>query len=86
MTHPDLAALIPVHKQDPNITKVNGWKMPAKNLFKKLRERTSGRVLQMDGVNPADCNPSKQPALGAWKKINIKPKQTDMFIELEFPG
>ncbi|CAN7746466.1 hypothetical protein LJR220_002210 [Bradyrhizobium sp. LjRoot220] len=86
MTHPDLAALIPVHKKDPNITKANGWKMPAKKLFRKLRERTSGRVLQMDGINPAGCNPGKQPALGAWKKIRIKPKQTDMFVELEIPG
>jgi hypothetical protein len=25
MTSPDLVALIPVHKEDPNITKKNGW-------------------------------------------------------------
>ena len=36
MNIPDLVALIPVHKQDPNIKKKNGWKMPAKNLFKRM--------------------------------------------------
>jgi hypothetical protein len=45
MNHPDLVAFIPVHKKDPNITKKkNPWKMPARNLFKRLKERT---------VNPA---------------------------------
>ena len=34
MNRPELVALIPVNKKDPNITKANGWKMPAKNLFK----------------------------------------------------
>jgi hypothetical protein len=33
MSSPDLCALIPVRKQDPNIKKKNGWKMPATNLF-----------------------------------------------------
>jgi hypothetical protein len=56
MNHPDLTALIPVNKKDPNITKVNGWKMPARNLFNRLRERTSNRVLQMDGVNAPNCD------------------------------
>ena len=26
---PDMVALIPVHKQDGNVKKKNGWKMPA---------------------------------------------------------
>jgi hypothetical protein len=39
MTHPDFAALIPVDKQDPNITKPNGWRMPARNLFNRLAEK-----------------------------------------------
>lgn len=86
MTHPNLVALIPVHKQDPNITKPNGWKMPATNLFKKLVERTHNRVLQMDNVNPPECNPAKDPAKSSWQKVGIKPKITDLFIELEFAG
>ena len=84
MKHADLVALIPVHKKDPNITKKNGWKMPATNLFKNLVASTSNRVLQMDDDNPASCDPKKEPAKSSWKKVNIKPKITDFFIELEF--
>ncbi|WP_137045818.1 MBL fold metallo-hydrolase [Pseudolabrys sp. FHR47] len=84
MTNDRLVALIPVHKQDPNIKKKNGWKMPAANLFKKLKEQTSGRVLQMDGDNPQDCDPKKNPAKASWKKAGIAPKITDLYIELNF--
>jgi hypothetical protein len=79
----DLIAFIPVHKKDPNITKVNGWKMPAKNLFRRLAEKTSGRVLQMDGVNPPECDPEAQPAKAAWNKVGIKPRMTETGIEIE---
>jgi hypothetical protein len=79
----NLVALIPVHKKDPNILKQNGWKMPAKNLFKRLKERTGGRVLQMDGLNPDGCDPDVQPAKGSWKRIGIKPHITDIGIEIE---
>jgi len=84
MNHPDLAALIPVHKKDSNITKSSGWKMPARNLFKRLVEKTSGRVLQMDGVNPESCDPGKKAVAMAWKSLGIKPKQTTLYTELEF--
>jgi glyoxylase-like metal-dependent hydrolase (beta-lactamase superfamily II) len=86
MTHPDLVALIPVHKQDPNITKTGGWKMPAHNLFKVLKKRTKNRVLQMDGVNPASCNPAKNPAKASWAKLKITPKTTKMYVELTVKG
>jgi beta-lactamase superfamily II metal-dependent hydrolase len=84
MSHPDLVALIPVDKTDPNIKKPNGWKMPARNLYKRLRERTSNRVLRMDGANPDACNPGKEPARTAWREAGIKPKQTSLYVELEF--
>lgn len=80
---PELVALIPVHKKDPNITKANGWKMPAKNLFKRLKEKTNGRVLQMDGVNPPECDPETNPAKAAWKKVGIKPRITDIAVEID---
>jgi hypothetical protein len=86
MTNSKLVALIPVHKKDPNITKKNGWKMPAKNLLKHLIAKTSNRVLQMDGKNPPSCDPGKEPAKSNWKLVGIKPKVTDMFIELAFAG
>ena len=83
MKHPDLVAFIPVHKQDPNITKKNGWKMPAENLFVKLKEKTSNRVLQMDDDNPPECNPTKEPAKSSWAKTGIKPQVTDVCVEIE---
>ncbi len=86
MNNPELVALIPVHKKDPNIAKPDGWKMPARNLFKRLREKTSNRVLQMDGVNPATCDPKKDPASSSWAATGIKPKQTSLFTELRIGG
>jgi glyoxylase-like metal-dependent hydrolase (beta-lactamase superfamily II) len=85
MRHPHLAALIPVHKKDPNIKKNGGWKMPARNLMKRLVERTSGRVLQMDGVNPPACDPRKG-AKKAWQQAGVRPKITPLYIELEIAG
>jgi hypothetical protein len=83
MEHPELVALIPVHKKDPNITKQNGWKMPARKLFKRLVEKADHRVLQMDGVNPASCDPNREPAQSAWKRIGIQPRITELFVELD---
>lgn len=68
MKHPDLVAFIPVQKQDPNITKENGWKMLAEKLLRRLKEKTNYRVLQMDGDNPPECNPTKEPAKSSWAK------------------
>jgi beta-lactamase superfamily II metal-dependent hydrolase len=86
MGDPNLVALIPVHKKDPNITKKNGWKMPAKNLFKRLKEKTNNRVLQMDNVNPPECDPARNPAKEAWKKAGVKPRITDFSVEIEIAG
>lgn len=84
MTHLDLVALIPVHKKDPNIAKQNGWRMPARKLLRKLREKTSNRVLQMDDAPAFNCNPGKEPALSSWKRCGIKPKVTPLYVELEY--
>jgi hypothetical protein len=86
VTHADLVALIPVHKQDANIRKTNGWKMPARNLFRRLVEKTEGRVLQMDNDDPPECNPNAGPAKAAWKRVGIKPQITDLYIEVEITG
>jgi hypothetical protein len=86
VNHPDLVAFIPVHKQDPNIRKVNGWKMPATNLFQRLTEKADHRVLQMDNENPPECNPAVNPAKAAWARIGITPRVTDMAIELDIGG
>ncbi len=86
MTNPDLVACIPVHKKDPNITKENGWKMPARNLFRRLKTATANRVLQMDGVNPPSCNPTKGAAKAAWRRAGITPKITADYIEVKIVG
>jgi len=84
MNHPDLVAFIPVHKRDPNITKKkNPWKMPARNLLKRIQEKTSNRVLQMDNLNPPECDPSRNPAKVAWNKIGIKPVISNDMIEID---
>jgi hypothetical protein len=82
MRHEHLCALIPVHKQDPNITKANGWKMPARNLLTRLIEKTSGRVLQMDGVQDPRCDRATSAVRDAWAKTGIKLKQTELYFEL----
>ena len=86
MTSPDLVALIPVHKGDANIARKNGWKMPATNLFERIVEKTEGRVLQMDGDNPPDCDPRKNPAKAAWRRVGITPRVTELSIDLDFVG
>jgi hypothetical protein len=86
MSHPDLVALVPVHKKDPNITKVNGWKMPATNLFTHLVAKTDHRVLQMDNDNPPECNPTANPAKAAWKRTGITPVITALSIDLTIAG
>ena len=82
MTHPHLSALIPVDKTDSHITKTNGWKMPAKNLFQRIREKTANRVLQMDGVNPPECDLATKAARDAWAATGMKPVEQPLFIEV----
>jgi hypothetical protein len=72
--------------EDSNIEKKNGWQRPARNLFKRLVERTQNRVLQTDDDNPAECNPNANPAKAAWRRVGIKPVIDDMFIELQIQG
>ncbi len=74
MNHEELVALIPVDKNDPNITKLNGWKMPAKNLFKRLKEKTQNRVLRMDEGFASGCDPVKDKSKSKWKNLPHTPK------------
>ena len=45
MSSPELSALVPVYEEQ---AKRKGWEMPAPALYKKLLEKTSGRILRMD--------------------------------------
>jgi hypothetical protein len=86
MTSPDLVAVIPVHKGDPNIARDGGWKMPATNLFTRIVQKTDHRVLQMDNDNPPDCTPTRSPAKEAWTRAGITPRIADLSIELDIIG
>jgi hypothetical protein len=60
--------------------------MPATNLFKRLKEKTKCRVLQMDNVNPPECNPNKASVKAAWTSAGLKPKVTEFSIEIQVKG
>jgi hypothetical protein len=74
MTHPDLIAMIPVHKQDPNIVKDRGWRMPATKLLQRLMTKTSGRVMQMDNDPPFDPK--------SWVAVDVAPVVEDLYMEV----
>lgn len=82
MQHEELVAMIPVDESDSNIVK-KGWKMPAKNLYARLKEKTKGRILKMDeGI----VDKAKKEVKQAWDNLGGKVKVTDLFIEYEIKG
>jgi len=85
MDHAELVAMIPVDENDGNITKKNGWKMPATNLYRRLKEKTNNRVLRMDKGYDADCDPKKNKT--AWSKLE-KPvlDKDNLFVEYTVKG
>lgn len=85
MEHPELVAMIPVDRNDPHIKKEKGWKMPATNLHKRLKDKTNNRVLLMDNGWDSDCDPNDAAEV-AWSKLPNKPKIKDLYIEYEIHG
>lgn len=83
MSHPELIAMIPVDKNDPNIKKKNGWKMPATNLHRRLKEKTQYRLIRMDDIYDADCDPTtNQKVKEAWEKIPASVTAcNDLYVE-----
>jgi beta-lactamase superfamily II metal-dependent hydrolase len=88
MEHEELVAMISVDKSDPNITKENGWKMPAANLYKRLKEKTQFRVLRMDDGFADGCDPVKNKGKSKWDKLPNKPNvdKKNFFIEYTVKG
>ena len=77
MTHEELVVLIPVDKKDPNITKKNGWKMPARNLYEELKKRSQDRIIRMDeGISTSS----------AWQKLPGTPKKNNLYCEYDVSG
>lgn len=87
MTHPELVAMIPVDISDPNITKVNGWKMPAANLYKRIKELTKNRILRADMVYETDCDPAGAIGQANWgallAKVDITASKTVVTYTIE---
>ena len=88
MEHMELVAMIPVDKTDPNITKKNGWKMPAKNLFQRLKEKTGHRILVMDDGFADGCDPKKNKTQAKWNGVKHTPKikKDDLYVEYVVEG
>lgn len=85
MQHDELVAMIPVDGEDPNITKEHGWKMPAPNLFRKLKEKTQHRVLRMDTGFAKGCELGN--GTGAWGRLPFKPVVKEgMYVEYRVKG
>jgi hypothetical protein len=74
----ELVVMIPVDKNDPNIKKKDGWKMPASKLFQRFKEKSQFRVLRMDDGYAKDCEPKGKK--DQWSKVG-KVEITDLFIE-----
>ena len=84
MDHPELVAMIPVQKTDGNITKKKGWKMPAKNLYQRLKEKTKFRVLRMDDGFADECGLQSRKA--KWGEVRYKPKVERWWVEYVVEG
>lgn len=82
MTSDELVAMIPVDKTDSNITKKDGWRMPAENLYKRLKEKTNYRVLRMDDGFADECNPKRDvKGRSGWGRVKNVAKNTSLFVE-----
>jgi beta-lactamase superfamily II metal-dependent hydrolase len=74
MNHDELVAMIPVDRSDPNIRKPNGWKMPASNLYRRLKQKTKYRVLRMDDGFADECHPKRNHKNSRWDELPFLPQ------------
>ncbi len=63
MTSPELTALIPV---DAVVAGNKQWKMPATALYKRLLEKTTGRLVRSDTLWPADAERPASISQATW--------------------
>jgi hypothetical protein len=84
MQREDLVAMIPVDRKVA-LNKSPPWQMPADALYKRLVEKTSGRVLRSDTGWPSDAHRPASTKEEEWVKtrneadINV----TDLYIDYE---
>ncbi len=83
MSEGNLSALLPTHKDDPNITKtIHPWQMPAAKLNERLLQKTGGRILRHDGVFDGDGDPKTARGKKLWQKVNIEVREESLYYEL----
>ncbi|MEO5889515.1 MAG: hypothetical protein ABIQ31_04640 [Ferruginibacter sp.] len=73
MTSEDLVAMIPVDEEVAKKQGKKGWKMPAEDLYKRLQEKTKGRIIRLDKGNILD-HPEE-----LFQAANPTKKQIDIF-------
>ncbi len=95
MSNPDLMAMIPVDREKAKTRPPNGWKMPEKELFARLIEKTRGRVILADEGNDAElkarCQDNKFLSnvkyLGSFvRDIRASSEAEPLFIEFTLEG
>jgi hypothetical protein len=84
MRSPDLVAAIPVDEEFARNKKPNPWDMPAGALYRRLQEKTKGRVLRTDWRWPDSAEPRPEGVTpGEWKvfKESVKLDENGLFID-----
>lgn len=84
MAREDLVAMIPVDRSVA-LNKTPPWKMPAAALYKRLLEKTSGRVLRSDTGWPDHKQRPASVSKTAWDQARNDTRITvsDLFIDLQ---
>jgi hypothetical protein len=84
MQSPELVAAIPVDEEFARNKKPKPWDMPAGTLYRRLQEKTKGRVLRADRRWPGSEEPRPEGITpGEWKafKESVKLDEGDLFID-----
>ncbi|HJW26513.1 MAG TPA: MBL fold metallo-hydrolase [Rhodocyclaceae bacterium] len=86
MTHPDLVAAIPVKEA---FAEQKGWEMPAQVLYRRLLEKTRGRIIRADGSGPTLSDPARPPDLqvcGEFKaRVTLPPGGGGLYVDYRLP-
>jgi ABC-type Fe3+-citrate transport system substrate-binding protein len=84
MEHPDLVAMIPVHRKTAEDQK---WKFPYPPLWKALKERARGRVLLADSPDIQEIQDDAEKMLTdeEWEKFTKATDFQDLYVEYRIP-
>jgi hypothetical protein len=86
MTSKELAAMITVDEAVAKRQGKHGWKMPADELYKRLLEKTRGRIIRIDKGNIIEKNTKEvpsgsKPTRVQKKAFNDQVKKSDIILE-----